>query len=162
LSQKISQHLQALFSHVKISKKITTFTDGPMPIPSDFLKSIPYLKSLRKQEIERICKKTLELSFDKGQMILLEGDFGRGLYAVKTGKVRIFRTSQGGREQILRIAQGGETFNDVPVFDDGPNPANALALEPSVIYFIPKEELLVNLRLPCGNSNPRIGTEYAI
>lgn len=108
----------------------------------DFLKSLPYFASLSSEEIERINKDVLELAFDRGQIVFLEGEPCRGLYVVKAGRVRIFKTSPAGREQVLLIAQAGDSFNDVPVFDGGPNPASASAIEASVVYLIPKETLV--------------------
>lgn len=43
---------------------------------------------------------------------------------------------------MLLIAQAGDSFNDVPIFDGGTNPASASALEHSVVYLIPKGTML--------------------
>ncbi|MFC2022249.1 Crp/Fnr family transcriptional regulator, partial [Chloroflexota bacterium] len=45
------------------------------------------------------------------------------------------------KEQILSIVRPGESFNDVPVFDDGLNPASAQAMGPVVLHGIRKDEL---------------------
>ncbi len=108
----------------------------------DFLRSVPYFSALGPEEIKRIAKETLEHSFAKGEILFLEGEPCRGLYVVKSGRVRIFKSSPEGREQVLLIARQGDSFNDVPVFDGSPNPASASALEPSIVYVIPKESLL--------------------
>jgi CRP/FNR family transcriptional regulator len=109
---------------------------------ADFLHSIPYFRALDSEEIKRTVKETLEHSFAKGEVLFLEGEPCRGLYIVKTGWIRIFKSSPEGREQVLLTAGEGTTFNDVPVFDGGPNPASASALEPSTVYIIPRETLL--------------------
>ena len=113
-----------------------------MSLSVDFLKSLPYFESLSNEEIERLGKEILPLSFAKGEVLFLEGEPCRGLYVVKSGRIRIFKSSPEGREQVLLIAQAGNSFNDVPVFDGGPNPASASALDSSVVYLIPKETLL--------------------
>ena len=109
---------------------------------TDFLRSLPYFTALSAEEMERIENQVLEHSFAKGEILFLEGEPCRGLYVVKSGRVRIFKSSPEGREQVLLIARQRDSFNDVPVFDDGPNPASASALEPSIVYVIPKESLL--------------------
>lgn len=109
---------------------------------ADFLHSVPYFSALGSEEIRRIAKKTFEHSFAKGEILFLEGESCHDLYLVKSGRVRIFKSSPQGREQVLRIARQGDSFNDVPVFDGGPNPASASALEPSIVYVIPRESLL--------------------
>ncbi len=108
----------------------------------DFLRSVPYFSTLGPEEINRIAKETFERSFGKGEVLFLEGEHCSGLYVVKTGRIRIFKSSPEGREQVLLTAGAGTTFNDVPVFDGGPNPASASALEPSIVYVIPRETLL--------------------
>jgi len=109
-----------------------------MPAPAEFLKSVPYFSSLDTRDRERIRKEATELSFSQGEILFLEGEPCRGLYLVHSGRIRVFKTSPEGREQVLLIAKRGDSFNDVPVFDGGPNPASASALEPSVVYLIPK------------------------
>ncbi len=113
-----------------------------MVSPIDFLKSVPYFEGLGNEEMERISRNLQELSFARGEVVFLEGESCHGLYVVKSGRVRIFKSSPEGREQVLFIAQAGDTFNDVPVFDGGPNPASASALDLSVVYLIPKETLI--------------------
>ncbi len=121
-----------------------TVFEKVMRIPSlaDSLHSVPYFSALGPEEIRRIAKKTFERSFTKGEVLFLEGEHCSGLYVVKTGRIRIFKSSPEGREQVLLTAGAGTTFNDVPVFDGGPNPASASALETSIVYIIPRETLL--------------------
>lgn len=113
-----------------------------MPSPVDFLRSLPYFVTLSTEEIEQIQKEVRELSFPKKGIIFLEGESCLGLYVVKSGRVRIYKSSPEGREQVLLIAEPGDSFNDVPVFDGGSNPASGSALEPATVYLIPKETLL--------------------
>ncbi|MBI2851435.1 MAG: Crp/Fnr family transcriptional regulator [Chloroflexi bacterium] len=104
---------------------------------ADYLKGVPYFSALSPEEREKIAKDTLERSFDRGEVIFLEGEPCQGLYLVKSGRVRIFKSSPEGREQVLMTAAAGTTFNEVPVFDGGPNPASASALEQTTIYVVP-------------------------
>ena len=107
----------------------------------EFLKSAPYFAALTPQEISRVEKDVAELSFDKGELVIIQGEPCRGLYVVKSGQVRIFMSSPEGREQVLLIANAGDSFNDVPVFDGGTNPANVVALLRTAVYLIPKETI---------------------
>ncbi len=108
----------------------------------DFLRSLPYFTALGAEDLRQIENEMSENSFAKGEILFLEGEPCYGLYVVKSGRVRIFKSSPEGREQVLFIAKQGDSFNDVPVFDGGPNPASASALEPATVYAIPKEALL--------------------
>src|SRR3972149_5142397 len=117
-------------------------SDALIPSSTSFLKALPYFEGLPQEDLARVSRKAVEIIFRKGEVIFLEGEPCRGLYVVKSGRVRVFKSSPEGREQGLLIAQAGDSFNDVPVFDGGPNPASASALEPSVLYLVPGETVL--------------------
>ncbi len=82
------------------------------------------------------------LIFDKGQMIFSEGDDGNGVYMVETGKIKVFKLSVDGKEQILHIYGPGHTFGEVPVFEGRHFPASSMALEKSSIIFIPRKKFV--------------------
>ena len=110
-----------------------------MPSTVEFLRSLPYFAALDAVRLEKVARETVELSFDRGQVLFLENDPCRGLYVVREGLVRIYKTSPEGREQVMSLARPGETFNAVPVFDGGTNPATAIALEKTDVLLVPKE-----------------------
>ena len=56
------------------------------------------------------------------------------------GKVRIFKTSMSGREQVLALNGPGESIAELPVFDGGPYPASAVAIEDTEIAFISRRD----------------------
>jgi CRP-like cAMP-binding protein len=77
-----------------------------------------------------------------GEVVVLEGEAQPGLYYLHHGAVKVVKTSPAGREQILRFLEPGDTFNEIAVFTDQPNPATAIALEPAAIWIIPRAMLL--------------------
>ncbi len=109
---------------------------------ADLLRSLPYFAALGPEQMKRIEKDLMEHSFGKREPLFFEGEPCQGLYIVKSGHIRIFKSSPDGREQVLFITKPGDTFNDVPVFDGGPNAASASALEPSTVCIVPKKTLL--------------------
>jgi len=76
----------------------------------------------------------------RGKRIFFEGDEAIGFYMVAEGKVKIFKTSLEGREQILHIFGPGEPFGEVPVFHGQPFPAHAEALTAGKLLFFPREK----------------------
>jgi CRP/FNR family transcriptional regulator len=60
--------------------------------------------------------------------------------------------SPAGKEQVLRVIPSGESFNDVPVFDGGPNPASADCLDKSEIGILTKSDVEQLLRTRAGFS----------
>jgi CRP/FNR family transcriptional regulator, dissimilatory nitrate respiration regulator len=84
----------------------------------------------------------LIIKFNKDQIIFSEGDKGDGLYMVEKGKIKVFKLSFEGKEQILHIYGPGHTFGEVPVFEGKNFPASSMALEKSVIIFLPRDKFV--------------------
>ena len=112
----------------------------------EFIKSIPYFSGLGQAELDSICKFVFEKKAERGEILLFEGEPAKTLYFVVAGVVKVFKTSADGKEQILQIIRPGESFNDVPVFSDGVNLANAEAMGTVVLYIIRKSDLEIILR----------------
>lgn len=112
-----------------------------MPVDAEVLHRIALFASLSVEERSHIAAMAVERHYERGDVILLEGEMGGALCYVHVGLVKIFKTSLEGREQVLRLIANGHTFNDVPAFDGGPNPASAAAMEPSVVYMIRRADV---------------------
>ena len=117
-----------------------------MAVQIEFLKSIPYFSGLSPAELESISQFIFEKTAERGQVIVLEGESAEALFFVVSGAVKVFKTSAEGKEQILNIVRPGESFNDVPIFDDAPNPTSAQAMGPVILYGLKKSELKATLR----------------
>jgi CRP/FNR family cyclic AMP-dependent transcriptional regulator len=93
-----------------------------------FLSAVPYFRGLPVEDLARIGERCHQRYLAAGQIILLEGEPAEALYVVRSGSVRVFKTSADGhKEQVLIMLGPGQTVNDVPVFDGGPSPASAQA-----------------------------------
>jgi len=108
----------------------------------DILRQAPYFADIEPSQLEAVAAAVVEHSYRRGEPVFLEGYPCEGLYVVKSGRVRVYKISPEGREQVLLIAGPGDTFNEVPVFDGGPNPASVEALEPTVLLLLPRSALL--------------------
>lgn len=73
-------------------------------------------------------------------MVFGEGDACTGMYVVESGQIRIFKTSAGGREQVLSIDGPGSSVAELPVFDGGNYPASVSAVEDATLLFISKQD----------------------
>jgi len=112
-----------------------------MAVQLEFLKSILYFSDLGLAELESIRKLVFEKTADRAEVVLLEGESAANLYFVASGAVKVFKTSAEGKEQILSIVRPGESFNDVPIFDGGPNLASARTMGPVLLYGIKKNDM---------------------
>ncbi len=104
------------------------------------LKEVPFFSQLSEAPLKEIARVAREKRFGGGQMIFFENDPCDGFYIIIEGSVKIYKTSSAGREQILHTFRHGETFAEVPTFDNGLCPANAQALEDSTLLLIRKSD----------------------
>jgi CRP/FNR family transcriptional regulator len=103
------------------------------------LRHAPYLAGLPDGVIEALAELATERRYTRGQVIFMEGEPCAGLYVVADGEARIYKISAQGREQVLQQVGPGGTFNEVAVWDGGPNPASAMAATDAVMWVIPRE-----------------------
>ncbi|SFL60135.1 Crp/Fnr family transcriptional regulator [Pelosinus propionicus] len=107
----------------------------------EYLREIPVFSKLPENQLEIIHNHTIERRFRKGMIVFHEGDAGEGFHYVKSGKVKVLRTSDDGREHIIKILGAGEIFAEVLMFNNQPYPATAVAVEPSCIGIIRNVDL---------------------
>jgi len=104
----------------------------------EIIADISLFNGLPENQINEIVRIAVEKRYGKGEIIFLEGDEGNGFYVVADGKVKIFKASIDGKEQILHIYGPGNPFGEVPVFSGKKFPANAQAILKSHLFFFPK------------------------
>lgn len=109
---------------------------------NDLLASSLLFSGLPDEQLHTIAEIAITKSYSKGESIFFEGEPGIGFYMVTRGKVKIFKTSFDGKEQILHIFGPGEPFGEVPVFHGNPYPANAEALSECEVLFFPRTEFV--------------------
>ena len=99
-------------------------------------------KGLPPALLQQLADSAVIKKFRRGESIFFEGDEARGFYMVGQGRVKIFKMSLDGKEQILHIFGPGEPFGEVPVFHGSPYPANAVSMDPSAMLFFPRQKFI--------------------
>jgi len=107
----------------------------------NILKKAPVFGDLNDDHLEQIGNVTIEKNLRKGTIIFMEGDKGEAFYFIKSGKVKIYKTTPDGRELIFAILSDGDVFAEVALFNDVAYPAGAEVLEDSCIGMIRNEDL---------------------
>jgi CRP/FNR family transcriptional regulator len=106
------------------------------------LHTVPLFQNLSAEQVKELEDNSQTFTFDKGQTIFSQGDPGRGFYVLLTGRVKVFKLSLEGKEQILHIFGPGEPIGEVPVFAGETFPAHAQAHEESRLQFFPRDRLI--------------------
>lgn len=106
------------------------------------ISSIPPFINLDKRYVDRVLNSCLEKRYSRGEAVFTQGEECDGFYIIKSGKVKVFKLSSEGREQVLGMFKEGDFFGIVPLFDGGPYPANAEVCVDSVLIKIGKAPFL--------------------
>jgi CRP/FNR family transcriptional regulator len=110
------------------------------------LRSIALFSELSIDELRKIASFSKIKNFKKNEIIFREDDFYLGFYILLKGTVKIFKLSPKGKESVLHIIKPLNAFADIPLFDGGNYPVNAVALEGSIVMLIPKDKFLKLLK----------------
>lgn len=108
----------------------------------EILGNAPIFDGLVSADLEQIRKIAVDRFYDRGRTVFSEGDEGDGFYMVAGGRVKIYKLSLEGKEQILHIYGEGQPFGEVPVFAGKRFPANAQTLVKSHLLFFPRTEFV--------------------
>ena len=95
---------------------------------------------LTETELSFLAQRAVPRQYAPGEVVFAEGQPCAGLYVVERGHIRIFKTSPGGREQVLTIDGPGSSVAEVPVFDGGNYPASGAAVDSALLLFVSKQD----------------------
>lgn len=102
---------------------------------------VPIFSNLTKEEMFEIAMITSEKSLEKGESIYHAGDRHDSLYVIHTGRVKITRFSESGKEQILRILGPGQFMGELTLFSKELTKDNAVAMEKTIMCKIDSQDL---------------------
>jgi CRP/FNR family cyclic AMP-dependent transcriptional regulator len=99
-----------------------------MTVTDDVLRQAPLFSGLDDEVASALESSMSSSSLRRGDILFSEGDDGNQLYVVTEGKIKLGRTSQDGRENLLAILGPGQMFGELSFFDPGPRSATATAV----------------------------------
>ena len=107
----------------------------------ELITAIPVFSGLPEEAVKRLASDSITRKHPRGDIIFSEGDPASGFYILTEGRVKIFKISHDGKEQILHIFSPGNLFGEAAVFSGGSFPAAAMAIEKSQTLIIPQASL---------------------
>jgi CRP/FNR family transcriptional regulator len=102
--------------------------------------NIPFFSSLSPEETNEVEQIILKKSFTREQVVLSEEDTSRFMYIIYSGKVRVVKKNNEGREQILSIHKKGDFFGEMSLLDGETQPATIIAHEDAIIGLLHKND----------------------
>ncbi|MBD2493392.1 Crp/Fnr family transcriptional regulator [Nostoc sp. FACHB-280] len=122
-----------------------SFTERVLEVKK-FLQKTPIFQNILDEQLQALANIAIPQTYKKGETLFWEGDEGTGFFIVKSGRIKVFKQANAGKEQILHIFGAEEHFAEVPALDGGNFPASAAAIENSEVVFIPRKAFLLVLQ----------------
>ncbi len=95
---------------------------------------------LDEEILRKISARCLPQAFGADERLFDQGDEGNGLYIVVSGLIRIWLSSEDGRELTLNLMESGDVLGEIALLDGLPRTANATTVEPSRALFLPRSQ----------------------
>ena len=107
---------------------------------SNALKNVFLFNTFSNDQITQLASFVSIRNAAKGELIFSQGTLASAFFAIISGKLKIFKMSPEGDEQILEIHGPGNLVAEAAIFDKEVYPAYCQAMETSVLVRIPKIE----------------------
>ncbi len=106
------------------------------PTEGHCVEIVPIFATLSRQELDEVGSITYDRSYAKGEAVYRAGDRRGVLYIVHTGRVRVYRLSPDGQEQVIRMVGPGQFIGELSLFSSLATADYADAAEASVLCMI--------------------------
>lgn len=104
------------------------------------------LKELTRDELIRISHCKTSKIIKRGEILFNEGDHVNGVFCIKDGVCKVSKMSENGRDQVIKLIKKGDLLGERSLITGGPANLTARALNDMEICFIPKEEIVRDLK----------------
>jgi CRP/FNR family transcriptional regulator len=109
---------------------------------TELLKRCPLFAGLKEEELKRMRAIASLKRIEKKEVLFSDGEEARGFYVILSGRVKLFKISPEGKEQILHIVNAPDAFAEAALFLEGTYPAFAEAMTDCQLLFFPKRDFI--------------------
>ncbi|MBD7912352.1 MULTISPECIES: Crp/Fnr family transcriptional regulator [Clostridium] len=102
---------------------------------------VPIFENLDGEELVEIVKTINHKEYAKGDVIFSEGDVASTLYFINEGKIKIYKYTKDGKEQILYILSEGDFFGELDLIKPSKYGFNSKAIVDTKICTLSKDEM---------------------
>jgi CRP-like cAMP-binding protein len=103
------------------------------------LAKVPLFSGLSQRQLGKLLIKLFERNYEAGETIFAQGEAGKALFIVLSGKVSIFRSNNETEEHLATVTAGGY-FGELALIDDQPRFASARADELTALLMLYKSD----------------------
>ena len=102
----------------------------------DYLKSLNLFNNLSSEDLEYLSDNYKERHYKKNSVIVSEGNKTNFIYIIKTGMVKLYKSSKDDKNIILDIRDANSILGLSILFSESPSPTTITTIEDSIVYLI--------------------------
>ncbi|HBM74975.1 MAG TPA: Crp/Fnr family transcriptional regulator [Clostridiaceae bacterium] len=121
---------------------------------------VPIFNHLEDEQMDEIVEVIKSSSYKKGEIVYSAGDKSDSLYIVRSGRIRIYRLSESGKEQLVRILKPGDFTGELALFSESIHESYAEAVEDTKVCMITRSDLQ-NLLMKFPSISLKILSEFS-
>ncbi|MCI0576456.1 MAG: cyclic nucleotide-binding domain-containing protein [Chloroflexi bacterium] len=106
------------------------------------LKASPIFCKLTGEQLGLVADHMRPCSLAAGQVLFEANEPGRSMYLVDSGHVQVYLAGEDGQRIVLNEFRSGATFGEMALLDGRPRSASAVAVEPSRLYELDRQDFL--------------------
>lgn len=102
---------------------------------------VPIFNHLDTEQMNEVMETVESKAYDKGELVYQAGEPSNVLTIVNRGSLRIYRLSETGKEQLVRVLKPGDFTGELALFNETEHEHFAEAMQPTSICQIKREDL---------------------
>jgi len=102
---------------------------------------VPIFNHLEAEQMAEIMEVVKSAAYKKGEIVYRAGEQSDSLYIVSKGKIKIYRLSESGKEQLVRILFPGDFTGELALFNESIHESYAEAMEDTNVCVITRSDL---------------------
>ena len=114
---KLNRESYKHYKKISVVKKRKTY--------SDILKKLKLFKDFHEEELSKICDLLIESTYDEGELIINEGDYGTNFYIIVEGILVVYK---GKEANVIQFYKEGDAFGELALIQDVPRQASVKSL----------------------------------
>jgi putative peptide zinc metalloprotease protein len=105
---------------------------------AQIIAALPLARELPEEALTDIVEHVSMERFDRGRVIVRQGDRGNRFYVVRSGKLEVSRLDDDGAERVIRTLERGRSFGEIALVESATRTATVRAVEPSEVFALDK------------------------
>ncbi|WP_339030203.1 cyclic nucleotide-binding domain-containing protein [Bradyrhizobium symbiodeficiens] len=106
-----------------------------------FLLATPFFGGLPQPSLDLLMSMLVERSFEAGSTVVSEGEPGRSMFIVKSGRLAVSKRTKAGRVIPISVLQPGDFFGEMTLIEMQNRSATVVAEAPTVLYELTAQNL---------------------